>query len=292
MRTFTPDACRPDWSIRSDPHTMNTRPPEPGIGRLFLDKIVAATRARIARLRVETSLAALESRARAHSPSSLAAALKASSPAIIAEVKKASPSRGLFRSDFDPLALAASYHEGGAAALSVVTEPEYFQGSDQWLTQIRVRTALPILRKDFILDPLQVAESAALGADAILLIARLLSAEQMRELQAAAGQLRLEILFEAHDEADLEKIDACAPALIGINARNLDTFVVDTDQFARLRAKLSADAIAIAESGLSTHADIAAARRLGYAGFLIGETLVRAADPAALLRLLRDGASA
>ncbi|HWO58241.1 MAG TPA: indole-3-glycerol phosphate synthase TrpC [bacterium] len=259
---------------------------------MFLDKIVAATRARIARLRVETSLAALESRARAHSPSSLAAALKASSPAIIAEVKKASPSRGLFRSDFDPLALAASYHEGGAAALSVVTEPEYFQGSDQWLTQIRVRTALPILRKDFILDPLQVAESAALGADAILLIARLLSAEQMRELQAAAGQLRLEILFEAHDEADLEKIDACAPALIGINARNLDTFVVDTDQFARLRAKLSADAIAIAESGLSTHADIAAARRLGYAGFLIGETLVRAADPAALLRLLRDGASA
>lgn len=271
---------------------MNTRPPEPGIGRLFLDKIVAATRARVARLRAETTSAALESRARAHSPRSLAAALKASSPAIIAEVKKASPSRGLFRVDFDPLTLAASYREGGAAALSVVTEPEHFQGNDEWLTQIRAQTALPILRKDFILDPLQVVESAALGADAILLIARLLSLEQMRELRQMADRLQLEVLFEAHDEDDLEKINACAPVLVGINARNLDTFVVDTDQFARLRAKLSADAIAIAESGLSTHADIAAARRLGYTGFLIGETLVRAENPAALLCLLRDGASA
>ena len=172
-------------------------------------------------------------------------------------------------------------------AASVVTEPEFFLGQDRWVAQIRSTIAVPILRKDFILDTLQVAESAALGADAILLIARLLSIEQMRELSDAASRCDLDVLFEAHDKEDLEKIVECSPRIVGINARDLDTFAVDTTQFAALGSLVPARVIKVAESGLDLAASIQATGRLGYSAFLIGEALVRAADPAAAIGAYR-----
>ncbi len=259
-------------------------------GRVFLDKIVSTTRSRISRLKSERSLDSLLSDAKAFERRSLVSALTSNVPAIIAEVKKASPSKGLLRSDFDPLRLASAYESGGAAALSIVTEPEFFEGEDEWILKVRSETKIPILRKDFVLDPIQVAEGAALGADAILLIARLLSVDQMRELHDAASEMKLDVLFEAHDEDDLVKIGECRPRLVGINARNLDTFIVDSEQFARLRTSMPQGVIAVAESGIDSSSQIASAMTLGYSGFLIGESLVMSNDPAALLRKLRDGA--
>jgi indole-3-glycerol phosphate synthase len=264
--------------------------PKPAIsGRQFLDRIVDAVQGRIARLRSQSSFASLANEASQHPRRSFSAALTAHPPSIIAEIKKASPSKGVFRSEFDPLALAIAYEKGGAAAFSVVTEPRFFLGDDRWVAQIRNATTAPILRKDFILDPLQVAESAALGADAILLIARLLSAEQMRELADAASRCGLDVLFEAHDEEDLEKIAGCAPRIVGINARDLDSFAVDTTQFATLGGLIPTSAIRVAESGLDSAAAIQSVGRLGYSAFLIGEALVRAADPAAAVESLRVG---
>lgn len=256
-------------------------------GRVFLDRIVQATQNRIERLRLRCKPEDLQSVGRSFPKRSLAVALRSSTPSVIAEIKQASPSKGRFREDFDHMNLAREYSQGGAAALSVVTEPEFFLGQETWLTEIRNATSLPILRKDFILAPLQIAETAALGADAILLIARLLSVEQLRELSHAATVEKLEVLFEAHDEDDLEKIAECGPRMVGINARNLDTFVVDTLQFEQLRSLIPQGAVAVAESGIESGVQIRSAFRLGYQGFLIGETLIKSHDPATLIRELR-----
>jgi len=183
--------------------------------------------------------------------------------------------------------LARAYQDGGAAALSVVTEPQFFQGDLVWLADLRQRVGLPILRKDFIIDKVQVAESAALGADAILLIARIVTQENLRELKAAADSLDLEVLFEIHDDDDLRKVASLKPAMIGINVRNLDDFTVDTRSFHALVAKLPPGAIAVAESGLDSPEQIAELSATGFRGFLIGETLLCSDDPARMLRHLR-----
>lgn len=288
-----PDVCHRDWLNQSNESvSMNSHPVTfQASGRVFLEKIVAATQARIAQLKSRHSIKSLLQSAKGHERRPFMHALTLHPPAIIAEIKKASPSRGLLISDFDPLRLALEYETGGAAALSIVTEPEFFQGSDGWVSNLRAATRLPVLRKDFVLDPIQVAEAASLGADAVLLIARILSPVQLRELHEAANAAGLDVLFEAHDEADLEKISQCDAKLVGINARNLDTFVVDTEQFSRLRAMVPNGAVAVAESGIDSPARIQSAMRQGYSAFLIGESLVKSDDPASMLRSLRPGAS-
>jgi indole-3-glycerol phosphate synthase len=208
-------------------------------------------------------------------------------PAIIAEVKKASPSKGVFRDDFDPVALVTAYHTGGAAAISVVTEPDHFQGRLEWIETIRATCDLPILRKDFIVDEIQVAESASIGADAILLIARILTDDEIARLSDAAVEANLEVLYEAHDAEDLMKIRVVNPRLVGVNARNLDNFVVDTGSFASLLPLIPSEAVAVAESGLENATQIQLLSQIGYRGFLIGETLIRADNPAKLISELR-----
>ena len=253
----------------------------------ILQSIVAVARQRVEDLQRGMTVGGPTTDGSAFPKRSLVAALSNRAPAIIAEVKKASPSKGVFRSHLDPLELARAYQDGGAAALSVVTEPQFFQGELVWLADLRQRVDLPILRKDFIIDKVQVAESAALGADAILLIARILTLEKLRELKAAADSLDLEVLFEIHDDDDLRKVASLKPAMIGINARNLDDFTVDTRSFHALVAKLPSGAIAVAESGLDSPEQIAELSAAGFRGFLIGETLLCSDDPARMLQHLR-----
>ncbi len=258
-------------------------------GRVFLEKIVASTNVRVERLKSTQKSQTLKEKALSIKKRSFEAAIRKSSPAIIAEVKRASPSKGVLRADLDPVQLAQSYEAGGAAAISVVTEPDFFQGNNGWLESIRSAVALPILRKDFILDDLQVIESAALGADAVLFIARLLSIDQMRNMLTTAMSVGLDVLFEAHDREDLERIAECFPKIVGINARDLDTFEVDTAQFERLRPHVPANAALIAESGIETHDHVVRGMRLGYQAFLVGESLVKSGDPQLTLRALRNG---
>lgn len=269
------DSQRPD-SVSGSPLATPAR----------LRPIIDAALRRVEELYRTTSIAALRDEAQRYERRSFADALRCSEPAIIAEIKKASPSRGLFREDFDPVALAGSYARGGAAAISVVTEPEFFQGDGQWVAAVRAAAQLPVLRKDFIVDPIQIYESAALGADAVLLIVRILDADRLHRLSAAARTLQLDILYEAHDEDDLTKLADCAPSVVGINARNLDDFSIDTTAFARLRGLILPEAIAVAESGIVGPAQLGEFSRLGYRAFLIGEALVCSDNPEELLRSL------
>lgn len=253
----------------------------------ILESIVAVARERVESLRRSGTVAFSPSGNRTFPRRSLASALAGAVPAIIAEIKKASPSKGLFRAEFDPMELALAYEKGGAAALSVVTEPNFFQGDGTWLTQLHERIDIPILRKDFIIDEIQVAESALLGADAILLIARILTEEKLRGLKAAADSYNLEVLFEIHDLGDLGKVAPLNPELIGINARNLDDFTVDTRRFHTLASELPPCAVAIAESGLDSPSQIVELAAAGFRGFLIGEALICSGDPTEMLRQLR-----
>lgn len=266
--------------------------PQTKSGAKFLHAIVSSTHERVRKLCTETSFEGLLEASRVHSRRSFAAALTLGGPAIIAEVKKASPSKGLLRRNLEPAKLAMEYERGGAAAVSVVTEPEFFQGDDAWVALIREVVGLPILRKDFVIDPIQVAETAALGSDAVLLIARLLDANQLRELSAASKQAGLDVLYEAHDMDDLTKILSCQPRMVGINARNLDDFSVDINQLERLRAHILAGVITVAESGIESHTQVSFLHGLGYNAFLVGERLVRSMNPAADLRMFRDGSGA
>ena len=256
---------------------------------MFLEKIVELTRERANSLSSQRSFESLLADGWRHPRRSLAAALRSQPASIIAEIKRASPSKRAFRPDFDHLLLAASYMSGGAVALSVVTEPTFFQGDDAWISEIKSSVMAPVLRKDFILEPIQVAEAAALGADAVLLIARILSVAQMRELYDAANRAKLEVLFEAHDEYDLSKIAECDPRIVGINARNLDTFEVNTREFEQLATRIPESAVAVAESGIDSCDQVTAAVKLGYQAFLIGEALVTSPDPAETIRRLRAG---
>lgn len=207
--------------------------------------------------------------------------------AIIAEVKKGSPSKGLIRPDFDPLEIAETYRDNGAACLSVLTEEQFFLGHLRFLSLIREQVGLPLLRKDFIFDPYQIYEARAAGADAILLIAAMLDLHQLRDFSALARELSLDVLMEVHDEAELELALQTDCELIGINNRNLRTFVTDLGTTERLLRSIPAERLVVSESGINSRADIERMERAGAGAFLVGEALMREGDVGAKLRELR-----
>jgi indole-3-glycerol phosphate synthase len=214
---------------------------------------------------------------------SLKGALLRRSPSIIGEIKKASPSAGLLRRDFDPVAIALEYEKAGAAAISVVSEGKHFQGRLETIADLRWRTALPLLRKDFIVDSYQVFESRHAGADAILLITALLTPSLLRSLRAQAEDLGMDALVEVHDESELERAVESGATLIGVNNRDLRTFEVSPDRSLGLAARIPRDVVAVSESGIRTAEDVRKLANAGYRGFLVGETLMRVTSPGAAL---------
>jgi indole-3-glycerol phosphate synthase len=220
----------------------------------------------------------------------LRAKIAAGQPAVIAEVKKASPSKGVLRADFIPADIAQSYAEGdgtlSAACLSVLTDKQFFQGSIDYLKQARASCDLPVLRKDFMVDPYQVYEARVMGADCILLIAACLDDAQMKSLEALAVSLDMAVLVEVHDEAELERALKLKTPLIGINNRNLKTFEVSLDTTLDMLAKVPADRLLVTESGITTPADVKRLRDAGVNAFLVGEAFMRAEDPGLALAQL------
>ncbi|HEX3942000.1 MAG TPA: indole-3-glycerol phosphate synthase TrpC [Acidobacteriaceae bacterium] len=253
-----------------------------------LAEIVSTTRRSVAERKARVSRTELECAAQAHRPRGFAAALRRramSSPAIIAELKKASPSRGLIRADFDPASLAAALAGAGAAALSVLTDEPFFQGSLRNLELASQACTLPCLRKDFMVDEFQMLEARAHRADAILLIAAALSDRELSSLAAAAHALELDVLCEVHTSEELDrvlKLDLCCDA-VGVNNRDLKTFDVRLDISLELASRLPPSAVHVAESGIHSAADIARLRAAGFHAFLIGESLMRQPDPAAAI---------
>lgn len=209
--------------------------------------------------------------------------------ALIAEVKKASPSKGLIRADFDPAAHASAYEAGGAACLSVLTDAPHFQGHEEYLVAARAACKLPVLRKDFMLDPWQVAEARAIGADAILIIVAALEDGAMAEIEAAAIERGMDVLVEVHDEAELARALRLRSRLIGVNNRDLRDFSVDFARTYELVGSAPADCTFVAESGLTSHADLVAMATHGVRCFLVGESLMRQPDVEAATRALLNG---
>jgi len=216
-------------------------------------------------------------------------ALKAHSPAIIAEIKKASPSAGLIRADFDPVKIAHEYQESGAAALSVITEVQHFQGGLEVLASLRWNSSLPMLRKDFIIDPYQILEARHAGADAVLLIAVLLNGDALRSMRTEAERFGMEALVEVHNESELDRALESGATLIGVNSRDLRTFEVSPDVALRLAQKLPQGVLAVAESGIRKADDLKRLSGAGYSGFLVGEHLMRAPSPGKALAELVKG---
>lgn len=252
-----------------------------------LDTIMSERRAAVeqARSRIPSELLREQARSRRHH--SLAGRLRGGSGTrIIAETKKASPSAGLLRPDYDPAALAETYAAAGACAISVLTEPLHFLGSESDLRAVRAAVDLPILRKDFLCDPYQVLEAAAWGADVVLLIAAALQPGEMRALHAAAREMGLDVLCEAHTAAEVDAALALEDAIVGVNSRNLHTLRTDLGVARDLAKRIPADRASVAESGIRTRSDIDALREAGYRGFLIGEALLTGPDAGAKLREL------
>ena len=249
----------------------------------ILERILEVKRAEVARARDSTT----EAKARAAPPPrDFLAAIRKKSPAVIAEIKRASPSKGVLREDFDPAAIARSYEKGGAACISVLTDREFFQGAPEHLGAARDACALPALRKDFVIDPWQVFESRALGADCILLIAACLQAAEMRELERVAQGLGMAVLVEVHDGDELERALGLDTPLVGINNRNLRTFETRLETTLDLLPRLPKGRIVVTESGILNTADVERMRRHGVGAFLVGEAFMRAPDPGAELNRL------
>jgi indole-3-glycerol phosphate synthase len=206
--------------------------------------------------------------------------------AVISEVKKASPSKGVIREDFQPAAIAKSYQDGGATCLSVLTDADFFQGSEEYLRQARAACDLPVLRKDFTVDPYQVVEARAIGADAILLIVAALEQNQMVELAQTAAEVGLDVLVEVHDRAELERALELSTPLVGINNRDLHTFETSLNTTVDLLAHIPSDRVVITESGIHTAEDVALMREHNVYAFLVGEAFMRAPEPGAKLREL------
>jgi indole-3-glycerol phosphate synthase len=260
----------------------------------ILNRILARKAEEIAERSAQVSLRALRQRAERADPArGFIAAIRRKvaqgRAAVIAEIKKASPSKGLLRADFRPAEMAASYERAGAACLSVLTDVDFFQGADEHLQQARAACALPVLRKDFTIDPWQVVEARALNADCILLIVAALGAAQLADLAGLARQLGMDVLVEVHDAEELERALTLPMPLIGINNRNLRTFETRLETTLDLLNRIPADRLVVTESGIHTAADVARMRAAGVHAFLVGEAFMKAPDPGAKLAELFTG---
>ncbi len=256
-----------------------------------LDQILAHTLLQVKARKAVADFNLLERQAAGHTPRGFTASLRATAaggPAIIAEIKKASPSRGLIRGDFHPAALARTFESAGAAALSILTDEEFFQGSLAFLREASGVVKIPCLRKDFILDPFQVLEARAAGADAILLIVSAHTDIALNELRNEAAKIGLDVLCETHDREEMRRAVALGFDLIGVNSRDLRTFSVRPELLLELAADAPKNAVLVAESGIRTPEDIVRLGDAGYHAFLVGETLMRQPDPGAALALLLD----
>jgi indole-3-glycerol phosphate synthase len=256
-----------------------------------LARILARKREEVGERRSRTPLVELRARAGDASPvrgfaEALKARIERGEAAVIAEVKKASPSRGVIRADFDPAAIARNYAAGGAACMSVLTDVEFFQGADAYLVAAREACQLPVLRKDFVVDEYQLIEARALGADAVLLIAAALDDAQLADFAAFASALGLDALAEVHDAAELERVLRLPLPLVGINNRDLRTFEVSLDATLALKEMVPAHRMLVTESGILAPPDVRRMRDAGVHAFLVGEAFMRAADPGAALRSL------
>ncbi|MBL6928836.1 MAG: indole-3-glycerol phosphate synthase TrpC [Rhodospirillales bacterium] len=256
-----------------------------------LKRICADKRAHVARMKAERHMGAIVQAAKQAVPvrrfaDKLAGSLANGGYGLIAEIKKASPSKGLIREDFDPAALARAYEAGGASCLSVLTDTPYFQGADEYLTQARKACGLPVLRKDFMLEPYQVVEARALGADCILIIMAAIGDGQATELAAAASEYGMDALIEVHNEAELERALGIDGRLLGVNNRNLKTLDVDLATTEKLAARVPQDRILVCESGISETKDLQRMAKVGAGCFLVGESLMRQNDVEAATRAL------
>lgn len=256
-----------------------------------LRKIIDRKWEEVAERRQHTPESALQAQIQSASPvrgfvKAVEAKLAVGQSAVIAEAKKASPSKGVIRNDFDPADIARSYEEGGAACLSVLTDRDYFQGHEDYLVQARAACSLPVIRKDFIVDPYQVLEARAIHADCILLIVSALDDGQMQELAAAAAELEMDVLIEVHDKAELERALPLGQTLVGINNRNLHTFEVSLETTFSLLDEVPSDRIVVTESGILGSSDVTAMRARGVNSFLVGEAFMREERPGNTLKEL------
>lgn len=254
----------------------------------ILRKIITRKREEVKERKARVSLARLREAASAADPvrgfvQALATRIEQRQPAVIAEIKKASPSKGTIRPDFDPQALALSYQSGGATCLSVLTDIDFFQGADDYLQQARAATRLPVIRKDFVIDEYQVVEARALGADCILLIVAALDPVQLHDLNQQAREVGLDVLVEVHDRAELELALQLPNRLIGINNRNLHTFDVSLQTTYELLKDIPPEKLIITESGIQARDDVRQMIAHNVYGFLVGESFMRADDPGAML---------
>lgn len=257
----------------------------------ILDRILQRKQEEVAERKQRASLADLLELAQAQeTPRGFSAALKRQidhkRPAVIAEIKKASPSKGLIRANFDPAAIASSYAEHGATCLSVLTDIDFFQGADSYLQEARKACHLPVIRKDFMVDPWQIAESRAIGADCVLLIVAALSPAQLQELAGAATELGLDWLVEVHNQAELEQALELKPDMVGINNRDLHTFKTSLNVTYNLLADIPDGVTVVTESGILVREDVEEMLQHGVYGFLVGESFMRAHDPGAKLQEL------